>query len=395
MKLKKSILFATLFLFVFAQIIAQQSNHTKIEELEAQVTELDKTFNVSARKYVSAYFDLSDEYYKIKDYEKAYINAVKGLRLDSSNMSMQYRAAECEIKNKEYDLAYPRLTYIIEKNDDKNTVKAAKKLLKKIPQDKISQLENLVVQPMFEKSILVVFYPEVEDVYKTAIAQRIEQEYKLTVKTADFSEAENTNNLRNTWKDFLKETIQDIIDQNSPEAINSALNAMNITKEDLDTIEGMEFFLENLFYGWGYSEEDWTNLKTQHEPQYDANALIIQIKNNNKITSNCFGILAVTSKDIYSGSDNNNFLFGLASGNIAVMSLNRFVKYTDDKAVAMKRTVMQAFASVGHVIGIPRCSTPLCARAYPDSLAEQDQKNDVLCQTCINNVNKVYASLKQ
>ncbi|MBO4532231.1 MAG: hypothetical protein J5726_00840 [Treponema sp.] len=395
MKMKKCILFTALFLFIFARATAQQSNQNKIEELEAQVAELDKTFNVSARKYVSAYFDLSDEYYTIKDYEKAYTNAVKGLRLDSYNMPMQYRAAEYEINNQQYDLAYPRLTYIIEKDDEQKTAKAAKKLLKKIPKDKISELEKLVIQPMFEKSILVVFYPGVEDVYKSAIAQRIEQEYKLTVKTADFSEQENTGNLRNNWDDYLDETVNDVLSRSSEMSLEQILNAWNLTLSDLETSEGKEAFLVNLFLMLGYPEQDYLDFKAQYEDQYDANALINQVKKNYKIDSDCFGILAVTAKDIYSGSENNNFLFGLSSGNTAVMSLNRFVKYTDDKSIAMKRTVMQAFSSVGHVIGIARCSTPLCARAYPNSLAEQDAKDDVLCQTCINNVNKLYASLKQ
>ena len=395
MKSKKYVFLAVLFLFMSAYALAQPSNQSTIEELEAQVAELDKTFNVAARKYVSAYFDLSDQYYKIKDYEKAYANAVKGLRLDSYNMPMQYRAAEYEIKIKDYDLAYSRLNYIIEKNEDKKTVKAARKLLKKIPQGKIAELENLVIQPMYEKSILLVFYPGVEDVYKSSIAQRIEQEYKLTVKTADFMEAEDTGNCRSTWDEYLVGAVQSVIVNGSEAVIKQVLKAWGLTESDLETPAGREAFLMNVFYMSGYSEEDWLAFKSNYEDQYDANALIKQVKKSYKIDSDCFGILAVTAKDIYSGSENNNFLFGLASNNIAVMSLNRFVKYTDDKSIAMKRSVMQAFASTGHVLGIPRCSTPQCARAYPDSLAEQDAKDDVLCQICIKNVNELYASLKE
>ena len=347
-------------------------------------------FNVSARKYVSAYFDLSEEYYKLKDFDKAYENAVKGLRLDSCNMEMQFRAAEYEISKKKFDLAYPRINFIIEKSEDGKTIASAKKLLKKIPSDSIAELSQLAVQPKFDKTVLVVFYPGVEDIYKTAICQRIEQEYKLTVKTKDLNFEENNKNLRNGWNEYLSDTTERLIQDNSGDVVDNTLRALNITREDLETKEGKEYFLMNIFFMSGYSEEDWQKIKAGCEDQFDANSLIEQIRASTQIDSNCFGVLAVTPRDIYSGSAKNNFLFGLASKNIAVMSINRFVKYADFKELAIKRIVMQAFSSMGHVIGIPRCSTPRCARAYPESLEEQDKKNDVLCPTCIKNINAIY-----
>ena len=378
------------FLFLISGVIFAAPKNSSIEELEAKVAELDKMFNVSARKYVSTYFELSDEYYKQKDFDNSYENAVKGLRLDSGNMEMQFRAAEYEINKKKYDLAYPRITFIIEKSEDEKTVESAKKLLKKIPSDSIKEFSKLTVHPKYDKTVLVVFYPGVEEIYKSVICQRIEQEYKVTVKTKEMTAAENEKNLRDGWNKYLTETTESLISQNSGDVVDNTLRALNITRDDLKTKEGKEYFLMNVFFMSGYSEQDWENIKSASNDQYDANSLIAQIKTSTPIDSNCFGILAVTSKDIYSGSETNNFLFGLASKNIAVMSINRFVKFADTKSVAMKRIVMQAFSSMGHVIGIARCSTPLCARAYPNSLEEQDKKNDVLCPTCIKNINAIY-----
>ena len=391
MKTKKSFFITTIFLLGLNTVFAKTSNEAKILELEAQIEELDKTFNVSARKFVSAYFDLSDEYFKIKNYDKAYENAIKGLRLDSYNMDIQLRAAEYEITKSEYDLAYPRLNYIIEKSDNKKIITAAQKLLEKIPQNYTAKMQDMIVQPNFEKSILLLFYPDVEEIYKTSIAQRIEQEFKITVKTKDLAYAESVDNLRDSWNDYLKETVNDLIKKNSKEALKNTLNALNMTENDLSSKEGREFFFINILLMSGYSENDVNSIRANFEDQYDANALLSQLENEILPDSNCYGVLAVTSKDIYSGEDNNNFLFGLASKNVAVMSLNRFIKFTDEKSIAMKRSVMQAFSSIGHVLGIPRCSTPLCARAYPNSLEEQDRKNDVLCPTCIKNINSVYS----
>ncbi len=388
---KRKFIILFIFCVLTINIVAKSSSQSKIDKLEAEVKELDNSFNVSARKYVSAYFDLSDEYYKENNFDKAYENAIKGLRLDSYNLKMQLRAAEYEIQKQNYDLAYPRLIYILEKNEEEKIIESAENLLKRIPKSYVEKIENNTVQPMYKKTILLAFYPDVEDVYKKSITQRIEQEYKLTVETIDISFAENPKNLRDSWDDFLKETVNELIENNSEKALQNTLKSIKLTKKDLETKEGKEKFFLKVLNMSGYSKEYYESLKIQYEEQYDASVLISQIKNGITIKPECFGILAVTTKDIYSGEENNNFLFGLASKNVAVMSLNRFIKFTDDKSVAIKRTVMQAFSSVGHVIGIPRCSTPLCARAYPNSLLEQDEKHDVLCPTCIKNINSVYA----
>lgn len=362
--------------------------------LEQRVSELDKTFNVDARKYVSVYFELSDAYKSRGEDNKAYEAATKGLRLDSLNMDMQYRAAEYEVANANYDLAYPRLAAILEKSDDKKLVALAQSLMDKIPQSYKDAAVNLFVTPMYEKTLLVVFYPGVEDVYKTAITQRIQQEYKLTVITQELDIEESKKNIRDSYSDFLSETLENLILGNSPEALANTLAYLGIAFDDLEDNETKEFFVKNVFLNSGYTEADWEQLKAQYEMQYDANELIVQVLDNCTTKSDCLGILGVTGKDIYSGSPNNNFLFGLSSENVSVMSVNRFIKGETDKVLAAKRAIMQAFSSTGYIIGIPRCSTPLCARAYPNSLAEQDMKNDVLCPSCVQSINEVYASLK-
>ncbi len=365
-----------------------------VAALEQRVSELDKTFNVDARKYVSVYFELSDAYKSRGEDNKAYEAATKGLRLDSLNMDMQCRAAEYEVANANYDLAYPRLAAILEKSDDKKLVALAQSLMDKIPQSYKDAAVNLFVTPMYEKTLLVVFFPGVEDVYKTAITQRIQQEYKLTVITQELDIEESKKNIRDSYSDFLSETLENLILGNSPEALANTLAYLGIAFDDLEDNETKEFFVKNVFLNSGYTEADWEQLKAQYEMQYDANELIVQVLDNCTTESDCLGILAVTGKDIYSGSPNNNFLFGLSSENVSVMSVNRFIKGETDKVLAAKRAIMQAFSSTGYIIGIPRCSTPLCARAYPNSLDEQDMKNDVLCPSCVQSINEVYASLK-
>ena len=384
----------TALVFSACNSVPPAASDEEVAALEAQVTELDNTFNVDARKYVSAYFDLANAYQSRGEKDKAYQTVTKGLRLDSLNMDMQLKAAEYEVEKGEYDLAIPRLKAVLAKSDNKKTVTQAQTLFNKIPQQYIDEAESLTVSPMYNKKLLLAFYPGVEEVYKKALAQRIENEFKLSVECLDLAIDESTKNSRDSYNEFLSETMENLIMGNSPEAVANTLAYLGIAFDDLEDKETKEFFVKSIFLNSGYSQEDWDTLAAQYELQYDANELMIQVMSNCTLETDCLGVLGVTTKDIYSGSPNNNFLFGLSSETVAVMSLNRFAKGEKDRALITKRAVMQAFSSTGYIIGIPRCSTPLCARAYPNSLAEQDEKNDCLCPDCIRSLNEVYAALK-
>ena len=384
----------TALVFTSCNSVPPAASDEEVAALEAQVTELDNTFNVDARKYVSAYFDLANAYQSRGEKDKAYQTVTKGLRLDSLNMDMQLKAAEYEVEKGEYDLAIPRLKAVLAKSDNKKTVAQAQTLFDKIPQQYKDEAESLTVSPMYNKKLLLAFYPGVEDVYKKALAQRIENEFKVSVECLDLDVEESKKNSRDSYNEFLSETMENLIMGNSPEAVANTLAYLGIAFDDLEDKETREFFVKSIFLNSGYSQEDWDTIAAQYELQYDANELMIQVMSNCTLETDCLGVLGVTTKDIYSGSPNNNFLFGLSSESLAVMSLNRFAKGEKDKALVTKRAVMQAFSSAGYIIGIPRCSTPLCARAYPNSLAEQDMKNDVLCPSCVQSINEVYASLK-
>lgn len=384
----------TALVFTSCNSVPPAASDEEVAALEAQVTELDNTFNVDARKYVSAYFDLANAYQSRGEKDKAYQTVTKGLRLDSLNMDMQLKAAEYEVEKGEYDLAIPRLKAVLAKSDNKKTVAQAQTLFDKIPQQYKDEAESLTVSPMYNKKLLLAFYPGVEDVYKKALAQRIENEFKVSVECLDLDVEESKKNSRDSYNEFLSETMENLIMGNSPEAVANTLAYLGIAFDDLEDKETREFFVKSIFLNSGYSQEDWDTIAAQYELQYDANELMIQVMSNCTLETDCLGVLGVTTKDIYSGSPNNNFLFGLSSESLAVMSLNRFAKGEKDKALVTKRAVMQAFSSAGYIIGIPRCSTPLCARAYPNSLAEQDEKNDALCHDCIHSLNEAYAALK-
>jgi predicted Zn-dependent protease len=99
------------------------------------------------------------------------------------------------------------------------------------------------------------------------------------------------------------------------------------------------------------------------------------------------GVVGVTAMDLYAG--NLNFLFGSAQEGAGVMSLARFDERGLPREALLARATKQAFSTTGFVLGVPRCSTAACARAYPHSLEELERKGHSLCGECMDRVDRV------
>jgi len=96
------------------------------------------------------------------------------------------------------------------------------------------------------------------------------------------------------------------------------------------------------------------------------------------------GYLGITEADLF--TRDYNFLYGWGGPGHAVMSYHRFTaafnKEPPNRPKLLERAVKQALSSTFYILDIPRCTSPACARAYPHSLAEHDQKTADLCNDC-------------
>jgi predicted Zn-dependent protease len=96
--------------------------------------------------------------------------------------------------------------------------------------------------------------------------------------------------------------------------------------------------------------------------------------------------LAVTPHDLFAGK--SNYLFGTAATGwfVGLVSTNRFRAAFNGEPPRRERLkerlLKQSLSTFGHMLGVPRCTTPDCARAYPQSLAEHDTKPSTLCTAC-------------
>ena len=96
--------------------------------------------------------------------------------------------------------------------------------------------------------------------------------------------------------------------------------------------------------------------------------------------------MGITSLDAF--ADRGNYVFGTAiyRDYLSVITYRRFKAdfygFTPDRKRLIERTFKQALSSFGFMIGVPRCSNPTCARAYPHNLPEHDAKSSDLCMEC-------------
>jgi len=125
--------------------------------------------------------------------------------------------------------------------------------------------------------------------------------------------------------------------------------------------------------------------KAERQRDIDELLTAVQTAVRPYLRDNVF-FMGVADLDAFSGE--SNFIFGTARhpGHYAAITYRRFSadfqQENPDRRRLVERSLKQALSSLGFMLGVPRCSTPTCARAYPHSLAEHDAKSTELCEAC-------------
>jgi predicted Zn-dependent protease len=187
---------------------------------------------------------------------------------------------------------------------------------------------------------------------------------------------------------LLVESVKNGLSKNQ---LKRLMSKENLSAADMKTYEGKVKFLDETFREAKVSSQD---IRTFHETldrlkgtgQYDASRLLADIRRKYPVAARSVikGYLGITQEDIYEG--NSNFLFGWARKKHGLMSYHRFTSEFNDEPPNYERvrdrTIKQAISSSFHIFGIPRCTTPTCARGYPHSLSEHDRKGIEICTWC-------------
>lgn len=353
---------------------------SEIHELESNALEIDKMYNVSAHKYRNVYFDLGNYYYRNKNLDKAYDNFSKGLRLHADDWETQIKMAKIESLTDNDFSAYSRLEHI-EKNANDPEILAMSMSIREV----LSPVELKEIPPQYDKVLLIHAFDYIPDYILSALKSRISQEFKIRVWSGREELQLSEEDFRSP-EEMLDRYIFGIVD-------DFAENRISDFVEILETLEmsGISVlsktdkytFVQYLYEQSENGREIWPDLINRMRPQYNADVLrknLLASYSEDLKKPNVVGVLGVTLQDIY--AQNYNFLFGWNGLKGAVMSINRF--YSDNAPLTniIKRSVNQSFSSTGFILGIPRCTVPNCARAYPNNLTEHDEKEDALCYEC-------------
>jgi archaemetzincin len=117
--------------------------------------------------------------------------------------------------------------------------------------------------------------------------------------------------------------------------------------------------------------------------QYNAEILLDEISGMDVPGDRVILVLR-EDRDIY--VPEMNFVFGLAGGKYAMVSLARLDPrfYGEgDGEVLKRRMITEVIHELGHTMGLLHCDNPKCVMSFSNSIAGVDRKSPSFCKKCV------------
>lgn len=152
--------------------------------------------------------------------------------------------------------------------------------------------------------------------------------------------------------------------------------AIESLKDDLSRIFNRQVFIGKEMPEPGYAFNRKRN-------QYLSTAILNVLMDQKEYTI-YEKVLGVVNHDLY--VPELNFVFGTASGKVAVISITRlkqeFYGLPENRELFYKRTLTEAVHELGHTYGLDHCKNSRCVMFFSDSLMDTDKKGSEFCSGC-------------
>ncbi len=386
-------LVAVIIVLMVNPVLSEEKGLSGLEELRQKADAVLKQSNVSARRDIDVVFKLVDLLLQENQPGEAEKYVVEGLKHFPWNLEYQMIYAELLAKSGKQEKAEEKATLVFQYAETEELINRAGKLLNKepLPQfekiNKPSGAKPCVVLVPFQNCVRYLIMRIKEELATKLEVPVFIQE--IDIEYPSFSRDRRGATINRMRRQFIKE-VNDV-------QIANAMKNLNLTKEDLDeednVLKLMKYLLRS--YGTEAIAEFDVDLEDSFgkDSQWNADQLLtILLQVVKPYRRKNVAYLGITSVDIY--AKDYNFLFGWANRSGGIMSYHRFTAdFNNDipnQDRLIKRTLMQCLSSVGHIYGIERCTTPTCARAYPNSLPEHDAKKGTLCSECKNGFRTIF-----
>lgn len=361
--------------------------------LEARVQQILQKDNVSQRREIDDVFALADLYASEENTTEAVRLYEAGLRVDSWRFAYQLKLARLLHQLGDTAAAIEKTQTAYLYAEDEDLINEAHVFLSELGIAHSDERDIGEAELGLLGEIVLVPIGKVNSRLLAESRQELEAKVGLRFSIAD-DRLEPGEMDRRYLDQYLTKVVQHIQSTLSQEQLHTLFSAQQLSEVELEVPGAKrrfaEQFLEQMALPQQVQAFHEQLQRLEDQGQFDVGRLISDLKERFPMVDeeptgmNIKGYLGVTEADIF--SEETNFVFGTVERPYGVMSYHRFLARTNDEPPNRPRLrarfVKQALSSAFFILGIPRCTSPMCARAYPHSLTEHDQKGTELCLWC-------------
>ncbi len=374
-----------------------------IQKLKPIVDELLKSHeNIMIRRGISNVFDLIDLYLDADKDDKAMQYITIALQHNSWALPYQMKCAEIMYERGETNAAAQKAAFVKKYTEKDELFERAGKILK----------ENLLptipsIKPDKSNKTRLVLIPigDVDQCVLNDLKQEFSNVLPISVSLRDANVpipaykrdpvAIEVSNLRSNLLSGIKQ------DPRAAQFLKSKGLAEASFVNDEAVIKAYRYF--SFEYGGTNSLRQFDtgmSMLGKRAKQCDADDVYeVLMKALRQYSNDKTYFIGIGKMDMFAGK--SNFIFGSAktNGRYAIVSYHRFrAEFNNDnpnRNKLVERTFKQALSSFGFMLGVARCSSPTCARAYPHHLGEHDAKTKKLCPACLKGFENKLGKLLQ